>query len=187
MRGPVATPIRARTLDGDDSFRDKTMPCARGGTVPHGTMYHTDQHRDDRPADTHRVEIRVRYAECDAMGHLHHARYWDYFEQVRTELLRRNGIRYRDLEAQGVFFVVYKAECKYLRPIRYDDVATVSTTVTRITRTRVDHAYEIHTGADQPDTRALACRAATTLACVGPDGRPITMPDALWASAAARR
>ncbi|HEY3245021.1 MAG TPA: thioesterase family protein, partial [Phycisphaerae bacterium] len=89
------------------------------------------------------VQIRVRYAECDAMGVLHHARYFEYFEESRTELLRRNGFRYRDLESQGVFFVVYKLACRYHAPIRYDDVVTVVTRVERVTRTRVDHSYTI--------------------------------------------
>jgi acyl-CoA thioester hydrolase len=122
------------------------------------------------------MEFRVRYADCDPMGYLHHARYWEYFEHVRTQLLRDNGFRYRDLEAQGVLFVVYKAECKYVLPIRYDDLAKVTATVTRITRTRVDHAY-----AASVEGRA-ACEASTTLACVGRDGRPRLMPDSLWAT-----
>ena len=67
------------------------------------------------------VEVRVRYAECDAMGYLHHAKYFEYFEIARTELLRQNGYRYRDLEAEGVCFVVYKCSCTYRLPIRYDD------------------------------------------------------------------
>lgn len=120
------------------------------------------------------VEIRVRYAECDAMGHLHHGRYWEYFEQARTELLRRHGVRYRDLEAQDTFFVVYKASCKYILPVRYDDLVTVTVAVKRMTRTRVDHIYEITC-----DGR-LSCMAETTLACVGRDGRPMTIPDSLW-------
>lgn len=120
------------------------------------------------------VEFRVRYAECDAMGYLHHAKYWEYFETARTELLRRNGFRYRDLETQGVFFVVYKAACKYLLPIVYDDLVTVSVTVERITRTRVDHRYEVTRGDER------MCEASTTLACVSRDGRPRLMPDSLW-------
>ena len=119
-------------------------------------------------------EMRVRYAECDAMGYLHHAKYWEYFEHARTELLRHNGFRYRDLEARGVFFVVYKLACKYLAPIRYDDVVVVVPKVARITRTRVDHTYEIHRGGE------LTCRASSTLACVGRDGRPRLMPAELW-------
>ncbi|HUU81897.1 MAG TPA: thioesterase family protein [Phycisphaerae bacterium] len=121
-----------------------------------------------------RVELRVRYAECDAMGVLHHARYWEYFELARTELLRNRGYRYRDVEAGGVFFVVYKCSCTYKLPIRYDDLVTVRAWVTRQTRTRIDHAYEIIREG------RVCCEASTTLACVDRDGRPIIMPEDLW-------
>lgn len=120
------------------------------------------------------VEFRVRYAECDAMGYLHHARYWEYFETARTELLRRHGLRYRDLEARGVLFVVYKASIRYIQPIRYDDLVTVTVRVQRTTRTRVDHSYEVFLDG------VRTCEATTTLACVGREGRPILMPDAIW-------
>ena len=33
------------------------------------------------------IQIRVRYAETDRMGLLHHANYLVYFEQARIELL----------------------------------------------------------------------------------------------------
>lgn len=121
-----------------------------------------------------RVDFRVRYAECDAMGLLHHAKYWEYFEHVRTELLRQNGFRYRDLEQEGVFFVVYKASCLYQKPIRYDDLVTVITRVERITRTRVDHSYLIEREGEP------LCEASSTLACVNKDGRPRLMPNSLW-------
>ena len=144
-----------------------------------GTTYDTPMTDQGigQTGDQIRCEFRVRYAECDAMGYLHHARYWEHFEHARTELLRKNGFRYRDLEAQGVCFVVYKAACRYLAPIRYDDVVNVTVKVERITRTRVDHTYEIHRDDE------LLCTASTTLACVGRDGRPRLMPDALWSGA----
>ena len=119
------------------------------------------------------VQIRVRYAECDAMGYLHHAKYWEYFEQARTEFLRALGVRYRDLEAAGIYFVVYKCSCTYRRPIRYDDLVTVRVTIVRQTRTRIDHAYRVLRDG------ALCCEAATTLACVGGDGRAIGLPEEL--------
>lgn len=125
-------------------------------------------------ADSLSLDFRVRYAETDAMGYLHHAKYWEYFEDARTELLKRNGFRYRDLEAQGVFFVVYKASCTYLRPIRYDDLVTVTVTVERVTRTRVDHSYIVSRNGEK------MCEAASTLACVNREGRPQLMPDSLW-------
>lgn len=125
-------------------------------------------------ATTCDVEFRVRYAECDAMGYLHHAKYWEYFESSRTELLRKNGIRYRDMERDGVRFVVYKAACRYILPNRFDDLVTVIVTVERTSRVRVEHSYRVVRGGE------LTCEASTTLACVGTDGRPRPMPDALW-------
>ena len=108
------------------------------------------------------------------MGYLHHAKYWEYFEHVRTELLRQDGVRYRDLEAEGILFVVYKTACKYILPIRYDDLVTVRVQVARITRTRVDYTYVVELDGQR------MCEASTTLACVGRDGRPRMMPDTLW-------
>ena len=107
------------------------------------------------------------------MGYLHHAKYFEYFEMARTELLRKNGCRYRDLENDGIFFVVARAECRFKRPVRYDDVVTVRAAVTRTTRTRIEHCYEIRLDG------MVCCEASSTLACVGRDGRPILMPEHL--------
>ncbi len=126
------------------------------------------------PPDGCDIEIRVRYAECDAMGYLHHANYFVFFEMGRTELLRLTGIRYRDMEERKLFYVVAKLDCRFRAPARYDDVLTLKTRVTRMTPFRVDHAYEL-----RRDGQRL-CDAATTLALVGADGRPTQLPDDLW-------
>ncbi len=111
------------------------------------------------------IQVRVRYAESDPMGYLHHAKYLEYFEMGRTELLRLNGLRYRDCEQRGVYFVVAKLECRYRAPARYDDLLTLTTTATRMTRARIDHEYQL-----KRDGQVL-CEARTTLACVDRQGR----------------
>ena len=121
------------------------------------------------------IDIRVRYAEVDAMGYLHHARYFVYFEMGRTELLRLSGIRYRDMEERGLFYVVAKLDCRFRAPARYDDVLTLTTTTTRLSPFRVDHHYDLRRG-DQH-----LAEAHTTLALVGRDGRPTSLPDELYA------
>jgi acyl-CoA thioester hydrolase len=120
------------------------------------------------------VEIRVRYAEVDAMGYLHHARYFVYFEIGRTELLRACGVHYRDLEAQGLFYVVAKLDCRYRAPARYDDLLTLVTTTTRMSPVRVDHAYRL-TCRDR-----LLAEANSTLVLVGRDGQPTRLPDEMF-------
>src|SRR3979490_3253051 len=89
------------------------------------------------------ITIRVRYAETDRMGLLHHANYLVYFEQARTELLRDCSASYKDLEDQGFFLVGARAEVKYKLPAHYDDVLTIRTTVTRTSPIRLEHKYEV--------------------------------------------
>jgi acyl-CoA thioester hydrolase len=122
---------------------------------------------------TGEITIRVRYAETDRMGLLHHANYLVYFEQARTELLRDCGMTYRDLEDQGYLLVLTKIEVKYRRPARYDDVLTVRTTVERTTSVRIDHRYEVLREG------VLVAEGASTLACVDREGRPQALPDQL--------
>jgi acyl-CoA thioester hydrolase len=119
--------------------------------------------------------IRVRYAETDRMGLLHHAHYLVYFEQARTELLRSFGLTYRDLEDKGYLLVLTKVEVRYKRPAHYDDVLTIRTTVERTTAVRIDHRYEVLRDG------LLLAEGATTLACVDRDGRPQALPEGLRA------
>jgi acyl-CoA thioester hydrolase len=121
---------------------------------------------------TGEIQIRVRYAETDRMGLLHHANYLVYFEQARTELLRQGGGNYRLLEDAGFFLVIVKAEVKYKAPAHYDDVLTIRTTLTRATPVRLEHRYEVF----GPDGKPLA-EGATTLACVDREGKLQAMPE----------
>src|SRR5207237_3743381 len=111
------------------------------------------------------IQIRVRYAETDRMGLLHHANYLVYFEQARTELLRTLGASYRDMEDQGFFLVIAKAEVKYRSPAHYDDMLTIRTTVTRTTPIRLEHKYEVFREG------SLIAEGSTTLACVDSEGK----------------
>jgi acyl-CoA thioester hydrolase len=128
---------------------------------------------------TGECQIRVRYAETDRMGLLHHANYLVYFEQARTELLRQMGKTYRDLEDAGYYLVVAKVEVRYKRPAHYDDVLTVRATVTRASPVRLEHKYEVV----GPDGH-LCCEGHTTLACVDAEGKIRPMPE--WASGDAK-
>jgi acyl-CoA thioester hydrolase len=119
------------------------------------------------------TSIRVRYAEADRMGLLHHAQYLVYLEQARTEALRSQGLTYRDLEDQGFLLVLTKVEVRYRRPAYYDDLLTIRTFVVRTTTVRIDHRYEV-----LRDREVLA-EATTTLACVDREGRPQALPDSL--------
>ena len=120
---------------------------------------------------TGEIQIRVRYAETDRMGLLHHANYLVYFEQARTELLRTLGATYKDMEDRGYYLVVSKIEVRYKSPAHYDDVLTVRTTVTRTSPVRLEHQYEVLRGG------VLVAEGSSTLACVDTEGKLRAMPD----------
>lgn len=121
----------------------------------------------------HEVTIRVRYAETDRMGLLHHANYIIYFEQARTELLRELGLSYRDLEDQGYLLVLTKIEVQYRRPAYYDDLLTLRTFIERTTHVRIDHRYEVLRDG------TLIAEGSSTIACVDREGQPQALPDVL--------
>ena len=119
------------------------------------------------------ITIRVRYAETDRMGLLHHANYLVYFEEGRTELLRSQGFTYRDIEDQGFYLVLTKLQVRYRSPAFYDDLLTLRTTVARTTLVKIEHKYELLRGG------VLLSEAETTLGCVDREGKVQPLPDSL--------
>ncbi len=115
-------------------------------------------------SDQLEIEIRVRYQETDAMGVLHHANYLTYYEIGRTELLRSQGLSYRELEASGLFMVVVRISSRYYRPARYDDQLLLRTRLTRVTAGKIEHEYELFR-----DGERIAV-GESTLACVDRNG-----------------
>ncbi len=145
----------------------------------------TDPHQTPPAAGT--TTLRVRYVECDPMGVVHHSSYLPWMEMGRTELLRAVGESYASMEEAGVFMVVTKAEIKYRRPLRYDDVIEIRTKVDKASKVKLHHSYEIvliERAGSAPDladpavpTDGVCAVGSTELACVGSDGRPKAMPD----------
>ncbi len=119
------------------------------------------------------ISIRVRYAETDRMGLLHHANFFVYFEMGRTELLRRRGVTYRAIEDSGALLVVVEVGCKFKRPAYYDDLLVLRTVVERVTHVKIVHRYEVRRDG------LLLAEGHSTLACVDRDGRPQPLPEAL--------
>jgi acyl-CoA thioester hydrolase len=123
--------------------------------------------------DEHELTLRVRYAETDQMGFVHHANYLVYFEMGRTEMLRSTGLDYRSIEAKGYYLVVFKVTCKYRSPARYDDELVLKTRITRVTPVRIEHSYRLLRG------RELVAEGDSTLACVDKNGELQALPPEL--------
>ncbi len=119
----------------------------------------------------HDVQIRVRYQETDGQARLHHANYFTYFEQGRTELLRAAGMSYLQVEEAGYLLVVVEIGCEYFLPAAFDDLLTVRTTVVRAKGARIEHQYEVFRG------KELLARGRSVVACIDRTGKPRRLPE----------
>jgi acyl-CoA thioester hydrolase len=89
------------------------------------------------------MELRVRFAETDQMRIAHHAAYVVWLEAARVEWLRRHGLRYRDLEDQGVSLAVAAVELRYRTAARFDDRLVVEVRLLELRSRRLRFAYRV--------------------------------------------
>jgi acyl-CoA thioester hydrolase len=95
------------------------------------------------PMGSHETRLRVRYAETDQMGIVYHANYLIWMEVGRVEYCRAAGMRYRDLEAEGINLAVVEAECRYLRPALYDQEIAITTTLAEASPRALEFLYAV--------------------------------------------
>ena len=125
---------------------------------------------------SHTIPIVPRYAETDKAGVIHHSVYPVWFEMGRTELLRANGIAYKDLEQAGVFFVVARLCIKYRRPAMYDQELQLETSCSAVTAGKVEHGYRLIRGSDSE----LLAEGSTVLAHVSAEGKVRRIPEFMY-------
>lgn len=89
------------------------------------------------------TNIRVRYAETDAMGIVHHANYYLYFEVAREDLIKELGVSYREIEEMGIMMPLVETECKYIEAAKYDDELIIEAKIIELTAVKVRIAYNV--------------------------------------------
>jgi acyl-CoA thioester hydrolase len=131
------------------------------------------------------MELRVRFAETDQMRIAHHSAYVVWFEAARVEWLRERGLRYRDLEDEGVSLAVQRIEIQYREAARFDDRMRVTTRLSGVKSRRVRFSYVLERLDEAGEPQALLAMATTEHTPTGSDGRALRLPDS-WRSALER-
>jgi len=99
--------------------------------------------------DWHETKARVRYAETDKMGIVHHANYLVWFEMGRSEFCRARGFSYLEMEEKdGALLVVVEIYCRYKSPAFYEDEITIRTRVEEIKSRSLRFVYQISRDSD---------------------------------------
>jgi len=111
---------------------------------------------------TYETKVRVRYAETDQMGVVHHGNYAQYYEIARTECFEAcSGMSYEAMEDEGVMLPILEMTSKFLKPARYNQVLTVKSIVKTLPSVRLKVDYEVYN-----EINELINVASTTLVFV---------------------
>ena len=129
----------------------------------------------------HRLEIRVRYHEIDGQGRVHNSQYLNYFERGRVEMLRTNGISYRELEQTGLMLVVKTMHVDFHVPAQFDDELELITTLKHCHGARIEHAYQlVRLDGNESDLEKESPTTIVTgfsiIACVDREGKVRRLP-----------
>jgi acyl-CoA thioester hydrolase len=114
--------------------------------------------------------IRVRFAETDAMGIVHHANYLLYLEEARVEYLRAIGRPYTEMRTDGTDHAVLECFVQYRAPLRFDDLVDVHLMLAGTTRATFQIAYLLTVGSSR------RASAVTAHGAVNQQGRPVRLP-----------
>jgi acyl-CoA thioester hydrolase len=119
------------------------------------------------------AQVRVRFADTDAMGVAYYGTYLSFFETGRVEAMRQVGLVYARLTDEGLHSPVVEACVRYLAPARFDDLLLVSAHVSEVRPASFRFEYAVRRASDETCVATghtlHACVDARTL-------RPVRLP-----------
>lgn len=140
--------------------------------------------------------VRVRFQECDPLGHVNNAVYLGYLEQAAIDHAASVGWPSLRLQAEfGAVFVARRHEIDFLRPAFENDVLEIRTWPEEMSGARAIRAYEVRRIETDPlnlppsrlaagtelsgsGTSTMMVQARTEWAFVDvARGRPVRIPD----------
>tara|TARA_Y100000817_G_scaffold168337_1_gene131567 strand:+ start:3770 stop:4177 length:408 start_codon:yes stop_codon:yes gene_type:complete len=116
--------------------------------------------------------VKIFYKDVDKMGIVYYSRYFEYFEESRTELLNNIGLKYSAVEKKGITLPVIDAYAKYLKNCTFEDEIIIESVVEKIPKSRLKILYNIKRKKD----RVLIVQGHTTHAFLNAFGKPIRPP-----------
>jgi acyl-CoA thioester hydrolase len=136
---------------------------------------------DDMKIASHVDEttLRVRYAETDAMGVVHHSQYVIWFEVGRSSFMRNANVSYAAIERAGHQFRIAEIGARYHAPACYDQVVTVRTWLSELRSRSLTFAYAIVRPEGPGSSEQVLVTGFTQLICTDMTGQVHRLPEEL--------
>ena len=120
----------------------------------------------------HIYQTKIYYKDIDQMGIVYYSRYFEYFEESRTEMLNDIGLKYSEIELQGYMMPVIEAHAEYKKGASFEDEIIIRSQVTEMPKTRLTVRYEIKL----KNKYELLLKGYTIHVFTNKKGRPIKIP-----------
>jgi acyl-CoA thioester hydrolase len=119
--------------------------------------------------------VRVYWEDTDGGGVVYHARYLNFFERARSELLRARGIDQLALkETHGFIWVVTEMNVRFRKAARLDDELRVSADFRWMKGVRQGFHQEI---VREPDGALIASAEVTAVMLHADTLKPARLPE----------
>ena len=97
----------------------------------------------------YKLPIKIYYKDVDKMGIVYYSRYFEYFEQARTELLKSIGLSLISMEREGLFLPVISAHCKYMRSLNLEQEAIINAGISDLPKSKLKIFYILKTNCNK--------------------------------------
>ena len=120
----------------------------------------------------HCYALKVYYKDIDQMGIVYYSRYFEYFEEARTEMLAAIGLKYSEVEAQGFMLPVIEAHAEYKKGASFEQEIVIETKIFEPPKARLKIQYDVKL----KEGDDLLMKGYTIHAFTNRAGRPVKAP-----------
>lgn len=117
--------------------------------------------------------FHVRYAETDKMGIVHHATYIVWFEEGRSDFIRKREGSYAAIENTGYYLAAGELNARYIKAAIYDQKVTVRCWVEDYKSRTMTFGCEIVSTEDDD----LLFKATLKLFCINHENQVTRIPE----------
>lgn len=123
----------------------------------------------------HVTVLRIPLFEVDLGQAVYHGNYFHLFEIARENYLRDLGYAYRRFMDQGLHLTIVETTCSYRRPLHYDELVEIHTSLSWWRTRSVGFVQSIYR-CDSGKPNVLCTHATLNMVCVRFSGQPTRLP-----------
>ncbi|AJC49186.1 acyl-CoA thioesterase [Allofrancisella guangzhouensis] len=107
------------------------------------------------------IITNIRWSDTDKNGHVNNGKYFDYFEEARTEWVYSFKKLINWSLKNSIQFVIAEQSCKYILPLLHPNKIEITQYVLKIGVASIEFRYELRI----PGNGKIITTAHTKLAC----------------------